>query len=105
MQAALAKPCVMLMARSASSGNTGYVRHPMYAGLILAAFGLAAVSHSETRLALAAMLWWILEQKVCGTVTLEHCIHHLQLTIFWYTPNPGIYHVLYVMLVHTLLVL
>lgn len=36
----------------------------MYAGLLLTALGLAALTRSETRLALAALLWWILEQKV-----------------------------------------
>lgn len=38
----------------------------MYAGALLAALGLAALSRSETRLALAAVLWWIIEQKVRG---------------------------------------
>ncbi len=45
-------------------GMYAIVRHPMYAGLILASVGLAAISLSEARLALAALLWWILEQKV-----------------------------------------
>ena len=40
-----------------------YVRHPMYGGLAMASLGLAAVTQSETRLALAALLWFILERK------------------------------------------
>lgn len=36
----------------------------MYAGLLLAALGLAALSRSETRMALTVLLFWILEQKV-----------------------------------------
>lgn len=41
-----------------------YVRHPMYSGLLLAGMGLAAVTHSEIRLALATLLWYVLEQKI-----------------------------------------
>lgn len=37
-----------------------------YSGLIMIAFGIAAVTLSEARLALAALLWWVLEQKVRG---------------------------------------
>lgn len=48
------------------SGMYSYVRHPMYSGLILAAAGLAALTRNETRLALAALLWWLLEQKVAA---------------------------------------
>mmetsp|Transcript_12694 Transcript_12694/g.27501 ORF Transcript_12694/g.27501 Transcript_12694/m.27501 type:complete len:304 (+) Transcript_12694:94-1005(+) len=47
-----------------TSGMYSYVRHPMYGGSLLAALGLAAVTRSEPRLALAALLWYILEQKV-----------------------------------------
>lgn len=50
--------------RLVTSGMYGYVRHPMYGGLLLATFGLAAVTQSEARLALGGLLWWVLEQKV-----------------------------------------
>ena len=40
------------------------MRHPMYAGLLLASFGLAAATHSEGRLAMAGLLWLVLEKKV-----------------------------------------
>lgn len=46
-----------------TTGMYSYVRHPMYAGLLLTAFGLAAVTRNETRLALALGLWFILEKK------------------------------------------
>jgi protein-S-isoprenylcysteine O-methyltransferase Ste14 len=39
------------------------VRHPIYSGLILASMGLAAVTRSEGRLALAIVLWFVLERK------------------------------------------
>jgi protein-S-isoprenylcysteine O-methyltransferase Ste14 len=45
--------------------DTGYLRHPMYGGLLMASFGLAIVTRNETRMALAALLWVVLEQKVC----------------------------------------
>jgi protein-S-isoprenylcysteine O-methyltransferase Ste14 len=35
----------------------------MYGGLILATLGLAAVTKDETRVALAALLWFIFERK------------------------------------------
>lgn len=47
-----------------TTGMYGYVRHPMYSGLIMASFGLAALTRSEFRFAMSALLWWILEQKV-----------------------------------------
>ncbi|KXZ46846.1 hypothetical protein GPECTOR_40g580 [Gonium pectorale] len=47
-----------------TDGIYGYARHPMYGGLLLFSAGLAVLTHSETRLALAALLWWILENKV-----------------------------------------
>ena len=34
-----------------------------YCGLILSSLGLAAITRSETRLALAGLMWFILEQK------------------------------------------
>jgi protein-S-isoprenylcysteine O-methyltransferase Ste14 len=43
----------------------GYMRHPMYGGLLMASLGLAAVTHDESRLLAAAVLWLVLEQKVC----------------------------------------
>ncbi|GLC37382.1 hypothetical protein PLESTB_001593300 [Pleodorina starrii] len=46
------------------SGIYGYVRHPMYGGLLLAGFGLAVLTRNETRLAILALLWWVLENKV-----------------------------------------
>eukprot|EP00775_Hariotina_reticulata_P007027 gene7027-7241_t len=47
-----------------TSGMYSYVRHPMYGGLLMASFGLAVVTRNETRMALAALLWVVLEQKV-----------------------------------------
>ena len=44
--------------------GAGYIRHPMYGGLILAGLGLAATTHDEVRLAMVGLLWWVLEQKV-----------------------------------------
>ncbi|MEW5298703.1 MAG: hypothetical protein WDW36_001794 [Sanguina aurantia] len=46
-----------------TAGMYSHARHPMYSGLIMIAFGIAAVTLSEARLALAALLWWVLEQK------------------------------------------
>eukprot|EP00879_Flechtneria_rotunda_P005547 GHRR01005840.1.p1 GENE.GHRR01005840.1~~GHRR01005840.1.p1 ORF type:complete len:253 (+),score=64.60 GHRR01005840.1:382-1140(+) len=46
------------------SGMYSYVRHPMYGGLIMSAFGLAIITHNETRLAMAVLLWLVLEKKV-----------------------------------------
>ncbi|GFR42020.1 hypothetical protein Agub_g2836 [Astrephomene gubernaculifera] len=45
-------------------GIYGYVRHPMYGGLLLAALGIAVLTRNETRLAIAGLLWWVLENKV-----------------------------------------
>ena len=36
----------------------------MYGGLVMASLGLAAVTHDESRLLAAALLWLVLEQKV-----------------------------------------
>lgn len=36
----------------------------MYAGLIMGSLGLAIITRNECRLALAALLWFVLEQKV-----------------------------------------
>ncbi len=36
----------------------------MYGGILLAGFGLAVLTRNETRLAILALLWWILENKV-----------------------------------------
>lgn len=36
----------------------------MYAGLLLAAAGLTALTLSEARLAMTIFLWWIMERKV-----------------------------------------
>lgn len=47
-----------------TTGLYAYIRHPMYGGLILASLGLAATTYSESRLAVAILLWMILEQKV-----------------------------------------
>lgn len=41
-----------------------YLRHPQYGGLLMAAFGIAIITRSETRLAMAAVLWFVLHQKV-----------------------------------------
>lgn len=47
-----------------STCTAGYVRHPMYGGLLLASVGLSMLTRNETRLALACLLWYVLEQKV-----------------------------------------
>lgn len=47
-----------------TSGMYKYLRHPQYGGLLMAAFGLAVITRSETRLAIAAVLWFVLHQKV-----------------------------------------
>ena len=44
-------------------GMFQYMRHPVYAGCILLAFGLAAVSYSESRMLLSALLYFILDFK------------------------------------------
>jgi len=44
--------------------RAGYVRHPMYGGLLCAGLGLAIVSRNECRLALTALLWLVLDRKV-----------------------------------------
>ena len=38
-------------------------RHPMYGGIIVAAAGLAVVTGDEARLALTALMWYVLDQK------------------------------------------
>ncbi|EFJ48793.1 hypothetical protein VOLCADRAFT_90641 [Volvox carteri f. nagariensis] len=38
----------------------------MYGGLLLAGFGLAVLTRNETRLAILALLWWVLENKVAS---------------------------------------
>lgn len=47
-----------------TTGAYEYLRHPMYGGLLMASLGLAAVTHDESRLLAAAVLWLVLEQKV-----------------------------------------
>jgi hypothetical protein len=39
----------------------------MYGGLLMAAYGLAVITRSETRLAMAVLLWVVLEKKVCSS--------------------------------------
>jgi len=46
-----------------TSGLYAHVRHPIYGGLIMAALGLAAISRNEGRLALAILMWVVLEYK------------------------------------------
>ncbi len=43
-----------------------YVRHPMYAGVLFCAFGLSAITASEARFVLSAVLFVILNRKVCS---------------------------------------
>jgi protein-S-isoprenylcysteine O-methyltransferase Ste14 len=52
------------------------VRHPQYSGLLMAAFGIAIITRSETRLAVAALLWFVLDRKVGGA----RCLRRLQVT-------------------------
>lgn len=56
-----------------TSGMYSYVRHPMYAGLLMVGFGLAAITRNECRLALTVLLWVVLEQKVSNSSTAMHC--------------------------------
>lgn len=56
----------------------GYLRHPQYGGLLMAAFGIAIITRSETRLALAAVLWFVLHQKVCEAAALRMGIWRTQ---------------------------
>lgn len=49
--------------RLVTTGLYQHVRHPVYGGLILASLGLAAITRSEGRLALALLLWAVLERK------------------------------------------
>ena len=46
-----------------TTGVYSALRHPMYGGLLLACAGLAIASGDEARLALAAALFWVLDQK------------------------------------------
>ncbi|KAG2454763.1 hypothetical protein HYH02_000598 [Chlamydomonas schloesseri] len=45
-------------------GIYGYVRHPMYGGLMLVAAGFTILTRNETRLAILALLWYIMERVV-----------------------------------------
>jgi protein-S-isoprenylcysteine O-methyltransferase Ste14 len=49
--------------RLVTTGLYAHIRHPIYGGMVLAALGLAAITRSEGRLALAILLWFIVEQK------------------------------------------
>ncbi|KAG2495272.1 hypothetical protein HYH03_006545 [Edaphochlamys debaryana] len=51
-------------AKLVTTGLYGYCRHPIYAGLLVFALGLSVASHSETRLAITAALFWVLNSKV-----------------------------------------
>lgn len=46
-----------------TDGMYQYMRHPMYGGVILAALGLGVFTGDETRLALAALLFVVLDKK------------------------------------------
>eukprot|EP00198_Chlamydomonas_reinhardtii_P006283 XP_001695619.1 predicted protein [Chlamydomonas reinhardtii] len=46
------------------SGIYSYVRHPMYGGLMLVAAGFTILTRNETRLAILALLWYIMERVV-----------------------------------------
>lgn len=50
--------------RLATGGAYSLVRHPMYGGLTLASFGLAAASASPGRVAAAAALLYVLLSKI-----------------------------------------
>jgi protein-S-isoprenylcysteine O-methyltransferase Ste14 len=52
--------------RLVTTGLYAHLRHPIYGGLILAALGLAAVTRSEGRLALAILMWVVLEYKAAA---------------------------------------
>lgn len=43
----------------------------------MAAFGIAIITRSETRLAMAAILWFVLHQKVRGAFRLQGCLSPL----------------------------
>jgi protein-S-isoprenylcysteine O-methyltransferase Ste14 len=61
---------------------TDYVRHPMYGGLLMASFGLAVITRSETRLAMAVLLWVVLQKKVrrwhCRACTAANLCHFVR---------------------------
>ncbi len=40
----------------------------MYGGLLLGSLGLAVLTRNESRLALVAVLWFVLENKVGGLI-------------------------------------
>lgn len=46
-----------------TNGVYGYVRHPMYGGLVLGSLGLAVATSDDVRLLLAGLLFWVLDQK------------------------------------------
>lgn len=46
-----------------TSGVYSYVRHPMYAGLIMIGIGLAMFTGSTTRFLLTGLLWYVLDLK------------------------------------------
>ena len=46
-----------------STGMYQYVRHPLYVGCIMLAFGLSAVCYDESRLMLSCLLAFILNYK------------------------------------------
>jgi protein-S-isoprenylcysteine O-methyltransferase Ste14 len=62
---------VLLVPAACICVATGYLRHPQYGGLLMAAFGIAIITRSETRLAVAALLWFVLDRKVRCCVVVE----------------------------------
>jgi protein-S-isoprenylcysteine O-methyltransferase Ste14 len=58
-----------------TTGMYQYMRHPFYAGLILLAFGLAAVTYCETRLLLACLLSLVLNYKAKKEEAVMHEKH------------------------------
>lgn len=65
---ALEHTCAVLLGQACQRTRVlpgaGYVRHPMYGGLLLGSLGLAILTRNESRLALVAVLWFVLENKV-----------------------------------------
>jgi protein-S-isoprenylcysteine O-methyltransferase Ste14 len=48
-----------------TNGAYSYVRHPMYTGLLLVAFGLSVATGSAVRFLFSALLLSVLDKKVC----------------------------------------
>lgn len=62
-----------------TGGIFGYVRHPMYGGLVLAALGYGLASGDELRLLMAIALFFVLDAKVGFPVDVPCCAVRVRL--------------------------